>query len=265
MKRFVELWNEAFPGALTKKLGIEVRWEPSDELPVAVDSLAVELCWRGIWNGRCVLIGAWGEIADLIGDSSAKEPSAKNKAAKDKPAKVPDENAARSWLDWVREVVAAMQIPVQPESVELIERPRGVPLIPHLVRVGKRAARIALVCDVKTEPEAATRAAEIPGATESGSGAFAGTGNANLDLLLDIEVDASLRFGSREIAIRELLATGPGDVLELDRTISDPVDLVVGDKIVARGEVVLVNGNFGLRVTEVAEPRKCLESVRCLF
>ena len=77
--------------------------------------------------------------------------------------------------------------------------------------------------------------------------------------------ESSLRFGSRELAIRELLATGPGDVLELDRTITDPVDLVVGDKIVARGEVVLVNGNFGLRVTEVAEPRKCLESVRCLF
>ena len=86
-----------------------------------------------------------------------------------------------------------------------------------------------------------------------------------LERLLDIEVDVSLRFGSRELVIRELLATGPGDVLELDRTISDPVDLVVGDKIVARGEVVLVNGNFGLRVTEVAEPRKCLESVRCLF
>jgi hypothetical protein len=44
-----------------------------------------------------------------------------------------------------------------------------------------------------------------------------------------------------------------------------PVDLIVGDKIVARGEVVLINGNFGLRVTEVAAPRKRLESIRCLF
>ena len=59
--------------------------------------------------------------------------------------------------------------------------------------------------------------------------------------------------------------SGPGDVVELDRHVADPVDLIVGDKIVARGEVVLVNGNFGLRVTEVAAPRKRLESVRCLF
>jgi len=86
-----------------------------------------------------------------------------------------------------------------------------------------------------------------------------------LELLLDVELEASLRFGSREMPLGEILDLGPGDVVELDRTVADPVDLIVGDKIVARGEVVLVNGNFGLRVTEVAAPKKRLESIRCLF
>jgi flagellar motor switch protein FliN/FliY len=86
-----------------------------------------------------------------------------------------------------------------------------------------------------------------------------------MDLLLDIELDASLRFGSREMPLGEVLELGPGDVVQLERHVTDPVDLIVGDKIVARGEVVLVNGNFGLRITEVAEPRKSLESIRCLF
>jgi flagellar motor switch protein FliN len=86
-----------------------------------------------------------------------------------------------------------------------------------------------------------------------------------LELLLDVELEASLRFGSREMALGEILDLGPGDVVELDRHVADPVDLIVGDKIVARGEVVLMNGNFGLRVTEVAAPRKRLESIRCLF
>jgi flagellar motor switch protein FliN len=54
-------------------------------------------------------------------------------------------------------------------------------------------------------------------------------------------------------------------VVELDRHVSDPVDLIVSDKIVARGEVVLVNGNFGVRVTEVSTPQNRLESIRCLF
>jgi flagellar motor switch protein FliN len=89
--------------------------------------------------------------------------------------------------------------------------------------------------------------------------------SAGLELLLDVELEASLRFGSREMPLGEILDLGPGDVVQLDRHIADPVDLLVGDKIVARGEVVLVNGNFGLRVTEVAEPKKRLESIRCLF
>jgi flagellar motor switch protein FliN/FliY len=86
-----------------------------------------------------------------------------------------------------------------------------------------------------------------------------------IELLLDVELEATLRFGCRELPLGEILDLGPGDVVELDRHVTDPVDLIVGDKIVARGEVVLVNGNFGLRVTEVAAPRKRLESIRCLF
>jgi flagellar motor switch protein FliN len=86
-----------------------------------------------------------------------------------------------------------------------------------------------------------------------------------IELLLNVELEAALRFGCCEMPLGEILELGPGDVVELDRHITDPVDLIVGDKIVARGEVVLVDGNFGLRVTEVAAPQSRLESIRCLF
>lgn len=86
-----------------------------------------------------------------------------------------------------------------------------------------------------------------------------------IGLLCDIELDATLQFGSREMPLREVLELGPGDVVELDRHVSEPVELVVGDRIVARGEVVVMNGNFALRVTEVATPQLRLESIRCLF
>ena len=89
--------------------------------------------------------------------------------------------------------------------------------------------------------------------------------SAGLQLLLDVELEASLRFGAREMPLGEILDLGPGDVVQLDRHMNDPVDLIVADKIVARGEVVLVNGNFGLRVTEVAAPQRRLETIRCLF
>lgn len=89
--------------------------------------------------------------------------------------------------------------------------------------------------------------------------------NQRLDLLLDIELEATLRFGALELPLREVLELGPGDVLPLDRHVREPVELVVGDRIVAKGEVVLVGGNFALHVTEVAEPRRRLETIRCLF
>ncbi|QNI35282.1 FliM/FliN family flagellar motor switch protein [Edaphobacter albus] len=86
-----------------------------------------------------------------------------------------------------------------------------------------------------------------------------------MDILCDIELDATLRFGSREMTLQEVLELGPGSVLELDRHVSEPMDLVVGDRIVARGEVVVSNGNFALRVIEVATPQLRLESIRCFF
>jgi flagellar motor switch protein FliN/FliY len=102
--------------------------------------------------------------------------------------------------------------------------------------------------------------------TEDGNEPEAGPEmEAGIGLLHDIELEATLRFGSREMQLRDILLLGPGDVVELDRHVSEPVDLVVGDRIVARGEVVVASGNFALRVTEVATPQLRLESIRCLF
>lgn len=84
----------------------------------------------------------------------------------------------------------------------------------------------------------------------------------SMDVVLDMEMEAALHFGSSEVKLRDVLALGPGDVVELDRQVGAPVDLVVGDRIVARGEVVVVKGNFALRVTEVAAPQLRLESAR---
>ena len=91
------------------------------------------------------------------------------------------------------------------------------------------------------------------------------TTTANLEMLNDIELAATLRFGAREMTLEEILNLGPGSVVELDRHINEPVDLIVGDRIVARGDVVIVSGNFALRITEVSAPQLRLESIRCFF
>lgn len=81
----------------------------------------------------------------------------------------------------------------------------------------------------------------------------------SLDVMLDMEVDAALQFGAAEMSLREVMALGPGDVVELDRHVAAPVDLIVSDRVVARGEVVVVQGNFALRITEVLRPQLRLE------
>ena len=129
------------------------------------------------------------------------------------------------------------------------------------LKSGDRSWTILVRDELRAQNSAAQPAASLPAASEAASPAL----SPGLELLLDVELEASLRFGSREMPLGEILDLGPGDVVQLDRHVADPVDLIVGDKIVARGEVVLVNGNFGLRVTEVAEPKKRLESIRCLF
>jgi flagellar motor switch protein FliN len=60
-----------------------------------------------------------------------------------------------------------------------------------------------------------------------------------------------LRFGGRELLLKDVLELSSGSVLELDRDVHEPVDLLLKDRVIARGEVVIVDGNYGLRVSEV--------------
>jgi flagellar motor switch protein FliN/FliY len=73
-----------------------------------------------------------------------------------------------------------------------------------------------------------------------------------LDLLMDVELAVTLRFGSRRLLLREVLDLIPGAVVDLDRQVEDPVDVLLDGRLVARGEVVVLEGNYGVRVTEVA-------------
>jgi flagellar motor switch protein FliN/FliY len=76
----------------------------------------------------------------------------------------------------------------------------------------------------------------------------------NLQLVLDVELNVTLRFGQRQLALREVLELTSGSVIELDRQVEEPVELLLEGKVIARGEAVVIDGNYGLRVTEVPQP-----------
>ena len=77
------------------------------------------------------------------------------------------------------------------------------------------------------------------------------TTNGNLEILLGVELDVKLRFGERMLPLREVLNLNSGSVVELDRQVQQPAEIMLGEKLLARGEVVLVDGYYGVRVTEV--------------
>ncbi len=76
----------------------------------------------------------------------------------------------------------------------------------------------------------------------------------NLDLVLNVELNVTLRFGQRLLTLREVLDLTTGSVVELDRQVEEPIELLLDGKVIARGEAVVVDGNYGLRVTEVPQP-----------
>ncbi len=106
---------------------------------------------------------------------------------------------------------------------------------------------------------------EEPAPTKPGEVRESAAGTAKMDLLLDVELDVTLRFGGRQMLLHDVCDLAPGSVLELDRHIDDPVELMVGNKIIAWGDVVVVDGNYGVRVNRLVHRRErmaALEAAR---
>ena len=76
----------------------------------------------------------------------------------------------------------------------------------------------------------------------------------NFDLLLDIPLEVTVEIGRTRLAIRELLELGPGSVVELAKLAGESLDVLINGKPIARGEAVLVNDRFGVRLTDVISP-----------
>ena len=81
-----------------------------------------------------------------------------------------------------------------------------------------------------------------------------GLSGANLGLVMDVELNVTLRFGQRQLPLREIMDLASGSVVELDREVDEPVELILDGRVIARGEAVIVDGNYGVRVTEVLQP-----------
>jgi flagellar motor switch protein FliN len=121
-----------------------------------------------------------------------------------------------------------------------------------VLEVGLSAALMAGLRIDKAEAAKAETAKASMDSSPPLAGAVAGQSRGALDMLMDVQLAMTLRFGTRKLLLREVLDLSPGAVVELDRGVHEPVDLLLDGKLVARGEVVVVDGNYGLRVTDMS-------------
>ena len=118
-------------------------------------------------------------------------------------------------------------------------------------KAGTTSSITAPVVEASIAPVEAARDATAAAAPETSAAQ-------NLDLVMNIELGVSLRFGTRQLLLKDILDLTAGSVVELDQHVKDPVDLLLDGRLIARGEVVVIDGNYGLRVTELARKENAI-------
>lgn len=114
--------------------------------------------------------------------------------------------------------------------------PTGAPdrAVVYDLRAGEVVARVAVLAEL--------------------AAAESWTGPDNLDVVLDIDLPLVVRFARTTMSIRALSTLGPGSIVDMERSPDDPVQILVGERVIARGEVVVVGGNYGVRITDLTSP-----------
>ena len=92
--------------------------------------------------------------------------------------------------------------------------------------------------------------------------ASSGVHDGNIDLLLDVELEINIELGKSELSIKRILELAPGSIVELDKMAGEPVDLIVNNKVVAKGEVVVVDENFGIRIVSLVSAEDRIKSLK---
>jgi flagellar motor switch protein FliN/FliY len=166
--------------------------------------------------------------------------------------------AAQPALDAAAAALGAKVSAARTVPIELAINDLGYPfsMVPLMGAAGSAALLVNDASLASIAPAGAAPAAPVTPTFPSSASAFTATqpmGARGLDMLHGVIMDVTVELGRARMSVRELLALSPGTVLELDRAAGSPADLLVNGRLIARGEVVVVDEDFGLRVTEIVD------------
>ena len=252
---WIGTWKTALQQTLSQISGQAVSLEISTELLPAAES--------DLWYLVTAGGGARGEMTfrlpSTIGvrlaqmlmgepESAANDLTAEHKEALEELLRQVSGLAATALVSFVGEVqlhVAASSAPSWPAATAVC-----------LHRPGDAASPISLEIQISAALLSALqmRPQEQPPSPLPPPSSSAPPPSGSLERLMDVGLEVKLRFGSRRMVLRDVLALSAGVVVELDRNLQAPVDLLLDGRIIALGEVVVVDGKYGLRITEVLDP-----------
>jgi flagellar motor switch protein FliN/FliY len=119
------------------------------------------------------------------------------------------------------------------------------------------AADAAIVDALDREADAHTAPAASPSSRAAGPAA---SKPRNLELLMEVELPVCVTFGRTQLPLKDVLKLSSGSIIELNRLANEPVDILINNSVIARGEVVVVDGNYGIRVTEIVSRKERIRS-----
>lgn len=135
------------------------------------------------------------------------------------------------------------------------------------VKIEDLSEHIGFACDhslmkffepTKTEAPAAP-AASTPHVTK---GEFSAEEMRNIGLIMDVRLPIRVRIGSKRMLLKDVLTMDIGSVIELNQLANDPLEILIGDKVIALGEVVIIDGNFGIQITQIGSKRERLQQLK---
>jgi flagellar motor switch protein FliN/FliY len=186
-------------------------------------------------------------------------------ASEETPPEAADSEDASASAEAASEDDAAVAVDTPPDAADDEADPSAAAADGEQPAEGKdeegeeaEAAMLAMLGDLPDAGPSATAEDIDFGSAEVGGAEFqqlsepaGNTPERSIDLLMDVNLPISIELGRTQMAISDILALGPGSVVELNKLAGEPVDLLVNYKIVARGEVVVIDENFGVRVTQL--------------
>jgi flagellar motor switch protein FliN/FliY len=234
-------------GSLTGK-DFTVAWEQSATEPPALENA---IAWQqsfSVVEGPSLWIAAGKDLWEALGRITLEAAGIEE---------VTDEDCRSTWQEILQQTIAGVATAMTAEQDREITPSQGSeidtepPGLTWLVFSVIDTSNNAWSFKVSWTAELASLGE--PGFEEVRSpAARGGTASKTFDLLLEVALPITVSFGRTSLQIREVLKLNTGSIVELERFVSDPVEVIVNDCVIARGEVVVVDGNYGVRINQLA-------------